>query len=145
VITSLGKLSTLEQRWLGIGPSRLVGRGVAPSVEGADSVGGRVRAISFVWQVNKCITSVDIHRDPLKGVDFMNSDQIEGTWKQLKGKIKQRWGQLTDDQLDIVSGNWDRLSGLIQTHYGEAKEEAERQVKEFREQYETERDIKAGR
>ena len=56
----------------------------------------------------------------------MNSDQIEGTWKQLKGKIKERWGQLTDDQLDIVSGNWDRLSGLIQTHYGEAKEEAER-------------------
>jgi len=75
----------------------------------------------------------------------MNSDQLEGTWKQLKGKIKQRWGQLTDDQLDIVSGNWDRLSGLIQTHYGEAKGEAERQVKEFREQNETERDIKAGR
>jgi uncharacterized protein YjbJ (UPF0337 family) len=75
----------------------------------------------------------------------MYSDQLEGTWKQLKGKIKQRWGQLTDDQLDIVSGNWDRLSGLIQTHYGEAKGEAERQVKEFREQYETERDIKAGR
>jgi uncharacterized protein YjbJ (UPF0337 family) len=99
----------------------------------------------FVRPVNKCITSVDIHRDPLKGVDFMNSDQIEGTWKQLKGKIKQRWGQLTDDQLDIVSGNWDRLSGLIQTHYGEAKEEAERQVKEFRAQYETERDIKTGR
>jgi uncharacterized protein YjbJ (UPF0337 family) len=75
----------------------------------------------------------------------MNSDQIEGTWKQLKGKIKERWGQLTDDQLDIVSGNWDRLTGLIQTQYGEAREEAERQVKEFQEQYQTERDIKAGR
>ncbi len=50
----------------------------------------------------------------------MNSDELEGTWKQLKGKIKQRWGQLTDDQLDIVSGNWDRLTGLIQTHYGDA-------------------------
>ena len=65
----------------------------------------------------------------------MNSDRIEGTWKQLKGKIKERWGQLTDDQLDIVSGNWDRLTGLIQTQYGEARDEAERQVKEFRAQY----------
>ena len=75
----------------------------------------------------------------------MNSDRIEGTWKQLKGKIKERWGHLTDDQLDIVSGNWDRLTGLIQTQYGEAKEEAERQVKEFRDQYQIEREIKAGR
>jgi uncharacterized protein YjbJ (UPF0337 family) len=75
----------------------------------------------------------------------MNSDRIEGTWKQLKGKIKQRWGELTDDQLDIVSGNWDRLAGLIQTQYGEAKEEAERQVKEFRDQYQIESEIKSGR
>jgi len=100
----------------------------------------------FSWPGDMCITSVEASTvNPLKGVDRMNSDQIEGTWKQLKGKIKERWGQLTDDQLDIVSGNWDRLTGLIQSQYGEAREEAERQVKEFQEQYQTERDIKAGR
>jgi len=75
----------------------------------------------------------------------MNSDQLEGRWKQLKGKIKERWGRLTDDQIDRVSGNWDRLAGLIQEQYGDAREEVERQVKEFRAGYESERDIKAGR
>ena len=75
----------------------------------------------------------------------MNSDQIEGRWKQLKGKIKERWGMLTDDQLDRVSGNWDRLAGLIQEQYGHAREEVDRQVKEFRQGYESERELKAGR
>jgi uncharacterized protein YjbJ (UPF0337 family) len=75
----------------------------------------------------------------------MNTDQLEGRWKQLKGRIKERWGKLTDDQLDRVSGNWDRLAGLIQEQYGEAREEVERQVKDFRMGYESERGLRAGR
>src|SRR4030095_10936068 len=62
----------------------------------------------------------------------MNWDQIEGNWKQFKGKIKERWGKLTDDELDVIRGNRDRLLGKLQERYGIAKEEAEKQLEEFR-------------
>jgi uncharacterized protein YjbJ (UPF0337 family) len=62
----------------------------------------------------------------------MNKDQAAGGWKELKGKIKQQWGKLTDDDLTVLEGSADELSGKIQKHYGIAKEEAEKQVKSFR-------------
>ena len=58
----------------------------------------------------------------------MNWDQIEGKWKQLKGAVKQKWGKLTDDDLDIIAGKKDQLIGKLQEKYGITKEEAERQV-----------------
>lgn len=61
----------------------------------------------------------------------MNWDVIEGNWKQLKGKVKEHWGRLTDDQLDMVSGKRDQLVGKIQESYGVARDEAERQVQDF--------------
>lgn len=61
----------------------------------------------------------------------MNWDSIEGQWKQFKGKVREQWGKLTDDELDIVAGKRDQLAGLIQKKYGVAKEEAERQVDQF--------------
>ena len=61
----------------------------------------------------------------------MNWDVIEGNWKQAKGKVKQQWGKLTDDQLEMVSGKRDQLLGTIQESYGIAKDEAERQVHEW--------------
>lgn len=61
----------------------------------------------------------------------MNSDIIEGNWKQLKGKAKQQWGKLTDDDLDVVEGNVTELAGKIQERYGVSRDEAERQVKEW--------------
>ncbi|MGR6036305.1 MAG: CsbD family protein [Candidatus Nitrosoglobus sp.] len=63
----------------------------------------------------------------------LNWSHIEGDWKQFKGKVKQKWGQLTDDELDEISGNRDILVGKIQERYGIGKEEAERRVKEFTE------------
>jgi len=63
----------------------------------------------------------------------MNKDQAAGKWQQVKGKLKQQWGKLTDDDLTILEGSQDRLAGKIQERYGIAKEEAERQVREFRE------------
>ena len=59
----------------------------------------------------------------------MNWDRVEGNWKQFKGKVKQKWGKLTDDQLDVISGNRDELVGKIQESYGIAKDEAEKEVK----------------
>ena len=62
----------------------------------------------------------------------MNQDEMAGKWKQAKGKIKEQWGKLTDDDLTMLEGNRDQLIGKVQERYGIAKEEAERQVREFR-------------
>jgi len=61
----------------------------------------------------------------------MNNDIIKGKWKQLNGQIKQKWGNLTDDDLTVVEGTRDYLSGKIQERYGIAKDAAEDQIKEF--------------
>jgi uncharacterized protein YjbJ (UPF0337 family) len=61
----------------------------------------------------------------------MNEDRIKGQWKQLAGKLKAKWGKLTDDDLRIAEGNSEYLAGRIQERYGVAKDEAEKQVKEF--------------
>jgi uncharacterized protein YjbJ (UPF0337 family) len=62
----------------------------------------------------------------------MNNDRIEGNWKQLKGKVKEQWGKLTDDDMKIIEGNQDQLLGKVQERYGIARDEAEKQVKHFR-------------
>jgi uncharacterized protein YjbJ (UPF0337 family) len=61
----------------------------------------------------------------------MNSDQLQGKWKQMKGSIKERWGKLTDDDIDIINGQNDQLVGRIQERYDIAKEEAQRQVDDW--------------
>ncbi|PHQ24172.1 general stress protein CsbD [Marinobacter guineae] len=63
----------------------------------------------------------------------MNKDTIEGNWKELKGRVKEQWGKLTDDRLDEIAGKRDQLAGEIQQAYGVSREEAERQVKKFEE------------
>ena len=62
----------------------------------------------------------------------VNSDTIQGNWQQLKGKVKEQWGKLTDDDLTYLEGKQDQLAGKIQERYGIARDEAERQVREFR-------------
>lgn len=61
----------------------------------------------------------------------MNWERIEGNWKQIKGKVKEQWGRLTDDDLDVIAGKRDQLVGRIQEQYGITKEEAEKQVERF--------------
>ena len=61
----------------------------------------------------------------------MNWEQIEGNWTQFKGKAKEKWGELTDDDLDRIEGKRDQLVGKLQERYGLAKEEAERQADDF--------------
>jgi len=62
----------------------------------------------------------------------MNWDQIQGNWKQFTGQIQQKWDKLTHDDLARIKGNERELAGKIQELYGISKEEAERQVKEWR-------------
>jgi uncharacterized protein YjbJ (UPF0337 family) len=61
----------------------------------------------------------------------MNQDRLQGNWKQFKGKVREKWGRLTDDQLDVINGRREILAGKIQETYGISKEEAERQIKEW--------------
>ena len=61
----------------------------------------------------------------------MNSDTLKGQWKQLKGSVKEKWGQLTDNELDVIDGQRDQLAGKIQERYGYTREQAEREVDDF--------------
>ena len=61
----------------------------------------------------------------------MNWDHIEGKWKQYAGQLKEKWGKLTDDDLDQIAGKRDQLIGIIQERYGLAKEEVEREIENF--------------
>jgi len=65
----------------------------------------------------------------------MNWDRIEGKWKQSAGKIKEKWGRLTDDDLTVIDGKEDQLVGKIQELYGIAKDAAQEQVDEFTRAY----------
>ncbi len=64
----------------------------------------------------------------------MNADTLKGKWKQVKGQARQRWGKLTDDDLDRIDGEREQLVGKLQESYGLAKDEADRQVDEWLEQ-----------
>ncbi len=61
----------------------------------------------------------------------MNRDVLEGQWKQLKGKVKQQWGRLTDDELNQINGRYDELAGLIQERYGYSRDEAANELDMF--------------
>ncbi|MEB5178868.1 CsbD family protein [Pseudomonas aeruginosa] len=61
----------------------------------------------------------------------MNSDVIKGKWKQLTGKIKERWGDLADDDLQAADGHAEYLVGKLQERYGWSKERAEQEVRDF--------------
>ena len=61
----------------------------------------------------------------------MNKDTLKGNWNQLKGNVKQTWGDLTDDDLAHVDGSFDKLVGKFQERYGHLKDEVETQVNEW--------------
>ncbi|MBH3337909.1 CsbD family protein [Pseudomonas mendocina] len=61
----------------------------------------------------------------------MNSDIIKGKWKQLNGRIKERWGNLTDDDLEVAEGHSDYLAGKLQERYGWTKEKAQQELRDF--------------
>jgi uncharacterized protein YjbJ (UPF0337 family) len=66
----------------------------------------------------------------------MNWDLIEGNWKQFKGNVKEQWGKLTDDQLNVIDGKREHLAGKIQVMYGIGKDEAENQLSDWQKKQE---------
>ena len=71
----------------------------------------------------------------------MNWDRVEGNWVEFKGKIKERWGKLTDDDLDVVNGKREQLLGVLQNRYGLAKDELEREVNAFEKELDKEVEV----
>jgi uncharacterized protein YjbJ (UPF0337 family) len=61
----------------------------------------------------------------------MNTDQLKGKWKEVKGMVKEKWGELTDDDINVIDGQMDQLAGKLQQRYGLAKEEAEKESRRF--------------
>ncbi|MEJ4045955.1 CsbD family protein [Erwinia sp. SLM-02] len=61
----------------------------------------------------------------------MNNDEVSGNWKQFKGKVKEQWGKLTDDDLTVVEGKRDQLVGKIQERYGYQKDQAEKELSDW--------------
>lgn len=62
----------------------------------------------------------------------MNRDQAEGKWNEFNAKVKQQWGELTDDEITQAEGNVDELSAKIQQRYGDSKEEVSRQLNDYK-------------
>lgn len=69
----------------------------------------------------------------------INQDILAGKWKQVRGKAKQWWGKLTDNDLDRVSGRLEELVGLVQERYGYTREQAQQEVERFLEQFNTDK------
>ena len=67
--------------------------------------------------------------DILKGK--MNEDILRGNWKQIRGRVKEAWGRLTDDELDEINGRIEQLVGKLQERYGYTHQHAEQQVRYF--------------
>ena len=65
----------------------------------------------------------------------MNKQTIEGNWMQLKGKVREQWGKLTDDDVDVIAGKRDQLVGKIKEKYGKTIDEADREVTDFESRY----------
>jgi len=61
----------------------------------------------------------------------MNWDRVEGGWKEFKGKVRQQWGKLTDDDIEKIAGKRTELEGRLQQHYGLAKDDANRQIDDW--------------
>jgi uncharacterized protein YjbJ (UPF0337 family) len=63
--------------------------------------------------------------------DIMNWDTLGGQWAQFKGKVREKWGKLTDDDMEVVAGKKDQLVGRLQERYGYMKDQAEKEVDDW--------------
>jgi uncharacterized protein YjbJ (UPF0337 family) len=61
----------------------------------------------------------------------MDWNRVEGNWKQIKGKVKEKWGRLTDDDLDVIGGKRDQLEGKIQERYGQARDQVRKDIDDW--------------
>jgi uncharacterized protein YjbJ (UPF0337 family) len=77
------------------------------------------------------MSGIEDSQNPISLRYVMNWDQIAGNWMQFKGKIKEKWGKLTDDDLTTIAGKRDQLTGLLHQRYGLEKDKAEAELDKF--------------
>lgn len=65
----------------------------------------------------------------------MNEDIVKGKWKELRGKVRERWGKVTGDDVDRLEGTADELIGLLQQRYGYERQQAQKEVREWAKRY----------
>ncbi|MDY6983175.1 MAG: CsbD family protein [Pseudomonadota bacterium] len=65
----------------------------------------------------------------------MNEDIVKGKWKELRGKVRERWGKITGDDIDRLKGSSDELIGLLQQRYGYEREQAHKEIQEWAKRY----------
>src|SRR5207247_5624635 len=80
------------------------------------------------WSSDVCSSDLSEDTRSNSAVDW---NRIEGNWKQFKGRAKEKWGRLTDDDLDVINGRQDQLEGKIEERYGLAKDQAKKDVEEI--------------
>lgn len=61
----------------------------------------------------------------------MNEDMIKGHWHEIKGRLKQQWGKLTDDEITKIEGSYETLAGILQQKYGYQREQAQKEIQAF--------------
>lgn len=85
-------------------------------------------AVSFLrcWMRTRALTRLGTKMEVT-----MDWNRVEGSWKQIKGKIKEQWGKLTDDDLDVINGRRDQLEGKIQERYGHTKDKVRKEVDDW--------------
>jgi uncharacterized protein YjbJ (UPF0337 family) len=77
------------------------------------------------------LAAVDEASTPTKEIPGMDWNRVEGNWKQVKGKVKEKWGKLTDDDLDFVAGKRQQLEGKIQERYGIARDQVRKDIDDW--------------
>ncbi len=106
-----------------------------------NNIASTVAAVLFMsapaWGANGMIYSASAEEGVQKGYihKVYNEDQFYGNWKQLKGALKENWGEFTDDDLLAIEGRTDRFEGKLQERYGERKEEVRAWVDEWLENH----------
>jgi len=80
----------------------------------------------------RCLLFIEAREMEPPQEDSMNSDTLKGQWTELKGKVREQWGKLTDDDVETIGGQAQQLVGKIQQRYGLAREEAQRQFDEWK-------------
>jgi uncharacterized protein YjbJ (UPF0337 family) len=99
-----------------------------PPIVGAVALIG---GVALVVVGSKHWANRNFSRATVRKERIMNWDQISGQWKQYKGRAKEKWGKLTDDEIDVIEGKRDQLVGKVQERYGIARDQAEKEVDQW--------------
>lgn len=83
------------------------------------------------YKNNQKMEGEDMNNQDINNRD-MNNQTLKGEWNQLKGTVKQKWAELTDDDLTHIEGDRDKLVGRVQERYGHSREDAEHDVDNWR-------------